>query len=212
MLKNPVSVSLFFEGPPGESLFTKPVGWHGPHQKQDHLHLEAAKTQLSSFVESHDDRSLAIFGALLAEERVNVLLKEVLPAYDAISGFQASRRLAILRALQLIPNFIVVAAEAISEVRNKFAHKIDLSRFDNLPTATNDKLRPALKSFGSFSYDVDAQHSRDVFVNLVINTVTGLHAYRETLQGLRHHIYDSGKIEDKIGQSYASNNSAAISC
>lgn len=112
----------YIYGVPGETLFHKPF----PHKVTE---FDDAATLLKRMIDSGDQRAHAIVAALISETYVDRLLCLLLPSYP-LEGEQATRKIKLLTAFEIIPKHLTEAADLLQRVRNKFAHHLEIASFD----------------------------------------------------------------------------------
>ena len=82
-----------------------------------------------------DDRLLVLTSALLIENAVEALLSAISPGFDKLlsrSTFTFSMKLEVAKAMKLIPFKVLNNADFIRDIRNKFAHKLEIESFESL--------------------------------------------------------------------------------
>ena len=78
------------------------------------------------------DRLVGLIAAMVIESSLDRLLQSIAPGFKA-SGFTFAVKIKIAESLQLLPARILDACDFIGQVRNKFAHNVQLTRFEDLP-------------------------------------------------------------------------------
>lgn len=111
-----------------------------------------------------DDRTLAIVGALLIEEKLDEFIAVYIPGHKKLSkekDFTFSFKVRVASACHIIPNRILNSIEVIRKIRNDFAHKLDIKTFEEYVAydiaksgqKVVPKVEPRLKAFGNFFKD-----------------------------------------------------------
>lgn len=183
-----------FAGPPGETVFYRKLAsieW----EEEWNQEVPALFARLER---AGDDRSLVLFSALLVEAQLDALLAIWIPRYkvklqESLS-FTFSMKLELLDAMRLIPRIIVRCADVVRDVRNKFAHKLECDRLEEMKEKWPD-LCARVKA----AYDDDYPHHvpfpqppssdlRAQFDYVAFTAICGLRTYRVNLAALREKI------------------------
>ena len=126
-----------FDGPRGESLFDRPLIGFFRHNPLPELFRKVERLD--------DDRFLAVLSALAVERQLDRCLDAFLPAYERLTEvegvFGFSMKVRLLKAFNFVPHLVLSATDLIREVRNKFAHDLDVASFDDLPEKLQNRLR-----------------------------------------------------------------------
>ncbi|MCI0489225.1 MAG: hypothetical protein L0229_21750, partial [Blastocatellia bacterium] len=187
-----ITIDVRFEGSPGKSLFQHLIQECISEKETSEIQAQI-DTTVEHVKEYDDDRLLVLVGALLVENAVDRLLASFMPGYKALQeksrDFTFSMRIELARALQLIPNHILSAADAIRDVRNKFAHVLEINTFAALGKNKGQALRDHLRNFSVIpEQDWD---EADIFGQLVIVTTMALYLYKPHTQWLNEYVRSS---------------------
>lgn len=117
-------IIAFINGTPGETLFHTPLP--GKLLEQDDVVEMMRKIR-----DTQDSRSFVLVSAMVTETYVERLLSLLLPKYS-LEHQLASKKIALLASFEIIPKHITDAALAINQVRNKFAHDLQIVSFAEL--------------------------------------------------------------------------------
>ena len=129
----PTPMSIF-DGPNGESLFPQPVLQLFRHNPLPDLFQKA---------EQSDDRLMTILTALVAESCLDRCLGAFMPQYSKLTETREctfSAKIRTLQALDFLPRLIPSSVNEIRRARNEFAHDLDLTTFDSLPSGIKQSL------------------------------------------------------------------------
>jgi hypothetical protein len=186
-------------GPEGETIFSghETQGFAMLRRDPDELMLLLRKIEAAT-----DDRLYALMGALIMENRLEKLMRAWLPDLDLDDqAFTTSVRLKMLRGAQLIPLHVVKAANVVREVRNAFAHDLELETFDALPVSKRDRIKAChLDAYGSDA--ADATPLRKQYRATVLVAVFGFDMFTPAIAWLHETLKssqfrDSAKAESK---------------
>jgi hypothetical protein len=181
---------LNIEGIKGESLFYKPIVWF---IAPDFEKIRKQFIRHKKFIEqTKEERLLSIVAALSVEEAMDLCLRSYIPKYQAkLEGtrdFSFFLKIQLARSLCLIPGHILNGADLIREIRNKFAHDLDIEGFNFLGNEFNDRLK---EMFHKFTPERDPKSIavKDLFVNVAMCVIVGLGIYASHAKAAREYIY-----------------------
>jgi hypothetical protein len=100
--------------------------------------------EIKRIFQMDDDRLLALVSALLVEEAIDTLLRELMPGYGKLLeniGFTFSLKIDVLRALHLVPFRLIANADLIRKLRNEFAHYLEVDSFSSLDSGRLEELK-----------------------------------------------------------------------
>ncbi len=165
-----------------------------------------------------DHRLLAVVTALLIENRLDKILKLLLPKYSKLTdqtAFTFSMKIRMLEAFNLIPQQLLEAAHILRKIRNEFAHNLEITTFDQI----GSKFQKSLKNFRNKAYknrekteqyeqaNSDLHHS---FKQVSFYCIAGLDVYQPNIdefnsiirsESLHNQIYiNANKLQDEITQ------------
>ncbi len=133
------------EGNRGDSLFYRPL-LHVVNQEIMDT-IQKKLDSLSIYKQAKDDRALVIIGALIVEQGLDNFLSQWIPEYKKME-FSFSRKIALMSALRLIPNKICATLTCLNEMRNCFAHKLEIKCFQDIDSERHIKqLKKNVQSF-----------------------------------------------------------------
>ena len=123
-------------GTEGESLFTKQFDFW--------KYIEWNKDMPKYFQRLNkveDERSFAILSASLLEYQFDKFLKEFIPEYKILvnKNTNFSTKINIVAAFNLIPKQFIIMSNLIRNIRNNFAHNLEVDNFLQL-----EDLKPCL--------------------------------------------------------------------
>ena len=82
-----------------------------------------------------DQRSKVVLSGIIIEYHLDRLLKTLLLDYNILTnktGFTFSIKISLLESLRLIPIKIINSCDCIRQVRNTFAHNLDLDKIEDI--------------------------------------------------------------------------------
>jgi hypothetical protein len=167
-----------FKSEKGESLFTEPCAAFG---------TSAAETAIPSYQiieNAKDHRSKVILSALVIETNLDSLLEAWMPGYKDLvekKEFTFSLKIEILRAMRLMPPHIVDAADVLRDVRNQFAHHLEVDSLDNL----HQKYEGRLSGLHSRIFGTASKTIVEKFDDLAKLAIQGFRAYAGNIRLLR---------------------------
>ena len=178
---------LNFEGATNETLFWHLKSWLIADKEND---LQKRLDELWEHYKDIDDqRLLALVGALCIETALDALLERFMSDYDSFKrdmDVTFSLKIKIARGLHLIPQKILNSCDLIRQIRNDFAHNLNLSELTYLPKKRLDKLGPYVRAF-----DIKERNSQDwvvLYRDLVGFTALGLIAYSYQIEAFRDYL------------------------
>lgn len=140
-----------FRGDQGSCVFKRPLIILDEHDKKETLPVFIQRLQGTV-----DHRSLALLGALVLEHHLDSMLSAFMPKYkkltDKSDSFTLSLKIAMLSALHLIPEHLTGCADVVKDVRNAFAHKLELDSFENLDGTIRDRIKTRCIEIHGTSY------------------------------------------------------------
>lgn len=173
------------EGKPGESLFW--MGMFDLTSRENELPELFRKVKGMS-----DHRLLAIVTALIVEDRLDKILSSFLPRYSVFekTDFTFSMKIRLLEALNFIPPLITAAAHCLREIRNEFAHHLEFTKFSELGSKVQTKLRVqrATAYEGMEKPDRPEGELHEAFHELSFFCIACLDSYTVNVRLLREHL------------------------
>jgi len=137
--------------------------------------------------EASDDRAFVILLALVIEHLVDETLETWMPRYKALSehqDFNFSIKLELLNALSLVPGFIIRGSHCIRQLRNDFAHDLNIEKLEQLAKKV-EMLRNLSDEVVVQKDLVKGSSARDLAKFLSFVVCVGLLGYRENMKYLR---------------------------
>ncbi len=209
--KQPViklGVKLIISGKKGESLFYNTDTFNSLLVTDDNvITISKQLTKYANLVyKEKEERLLALIGAISVEEALDSFLKTYIPDYKRIlenTDFTLSMKVEMAYSLRLIPRHILNSADLIRRIRNEFAHKISIDRFDYLDEKLKKKLQIRFKEFCP-EEDINNTSFSELFVKVVQFVVLALVTYSYCAKVANEYIYSEDfinllnkRIEDK---------------
>jgi hypothetical protein len=156
-------------------------------------------TYIKKINNSVDDRAYVIFAAGLLEKQISEILYLIFPKHKFLEEsecFTFSMKIRILKATSLLPNQILNFADLVRELRNVFAHNIEIENFEDFSKIP--KLDKKLKKLDSYCSEwssnlVKSQFKSDPrtkFDDLYRLSLGGLFCYETNVKILFETIWD----------------------
>lgn len=175
------------EGVEGETLFWHLKEWLVVEHTEDiQAHLD---TMWQHYKDVTDERLMALVGALCIETSLDVLLGNFIENYELLrtdSDFTFSIKIKIARSMCLIPNKILNSCGLTRQVRNEFAHNLEISCFNHLEAKYSGKFEPYVREFNV--RDRDWSDLVSLYRDLVSFTIAALTAYSFQLRALKSYL------------------------
>jgi len=186
------------EGKKGESLFYRPLIWG---VEEDMKLLKEQYTEYEKIIsEAKEERLLAMVGTMSMEEALDLFLRSYIPDYsrlEELRDFTLYVKIQLACSLKIIPVHIFDAAILINNIRNKFAHNLNISCFNELDEGIKGNLRQKYRAF--FTKDTDADLALEViFHGVVDGVIIGLEVYASNLRVARDYIHSDDFLKDLI--------------
>lgn len=185
------------QGPQGESILSGPL-WGMMAERVNELPELFQKT-----AGLNDHRLLALVTAMIVEDRINKVLSAFFARPKLIvdnDKFTFSMRIRVLEAANIIPLHITEACDIIRDIRNTFAHQLDITSFDQID-------KPWKRVSGLISRRPDIVGSRgesrlDQFRSLSFVAIVGLDSFKTSARLLREALQNPAVI-NKIAKEHA---------
>jgi len=151
------------DGEKGQSVFTHPSADPSQIYKRN---LE--NDQLMAKAKgAADERSYVLIVALIAEYRVNQVLRAWLPGYKKLDDnhdFTFSMRTELIRAANLIPSHILRCIDLVRMIRNDFAHNLNIERLEQIEERDKARLKTLYNEiYSSYGQSAQGKTSRQLF-------------------------------------------------
>lgn len=174
-----------YSGTEGETIFIEPyvnlLDFEGQDESRQIFHRLGAYK---------DDRSMALISALVCEAYIDQTLSAIMPGYVSNikkdSNFSFSMKTKVLRALEIVPRHLTKAADLVREVRNKFAHNLELDLLEHIESKILDRL-VSFASQRNASY-VDLNDCRSTYDFAVTCATSGLASYLVNVRDLNSQV------------------------
>ncbi|MBI9056098.1 MAG: hypothetical protein JEY96_19915 [Bacteroidales bacterium] len=147
--------------------------------------------------ESVDDRAYVIFAAGLLEKQITQILQIIFPKYkylEDVDSYTFSMKIRMLKALNLLPNHFLNFSDLVREIRNVFAHNIDIESFEDF--AEHPKLLKKLRKIDAYCAEWKENLVKSNFDNKWRNKFDDI--YRLALEGLFCYEENVKALFDKI--------------
>lgn len=145
-----------------------------------------------------EERLLALIGAISVEEALDSLLGAYIPNYKLIlenTDFTFSMKVEIAYSLNLIPKHILNSSDLVRKIRNKFAHDINVDRFEYLDKRLKDNLKVRFKEF-YHEEDFSSMAYSELFVEIIQSVVSALDLYKYYGKAAKEYIYSEDFIKE----------------
>ena len=181
-------------------------GHNDEYFKTQYKHGEGSgnwNKKLSAYIKkinnSVDDRAYVIFAAGLLEKQITEILYLIFPKNKFLKEsecFTFSMKIRILKATSLLPNQFLNFADLVRELRNVFAHNIEIENFEDFSKVPS--LEKKLKKLDSYCSEwsgnlVKSQFKTDTrtkFDDLYRLSLQGLFCYETNVKILFKTIWD----------------------
>jgi hypothetical protein len=184
------------EGKKGESLFYHPVIWV---IEKDFNRIKEQNERHNEFMSrAKEERLLALVGALLMEEALDLLLGAYIPDYSRLKDprvFTPFLKIELAHSLRIIPKHIIDAIALVNKVRNKFAHELKLESFDRLDVGIKNSLKDRCEVFYP-DEEVNGKTVKELFTKVVFGVITALAVYAPHLRATREYIFSEAFVRE----------------
>lgn len=169
---------------------------------QDEI-IKTWNQEIPKYVENfntyEEDRNAVIYFALFVEYHVNKCLEILFPDFDSLLGISKtaiSTKINILAAFKLFPIQIFEALRCINNIRNEFAHDIEITKLDDIQLlnekrkkGTTLKLVSLTNEYeGDYNYEKINDTLKNRFKSLCLNTITAFRIYEPLVKDLRKNL------------------------
>lgn len=178
MVKASEIFEMYFNGEKGKTVFST-VFSESLFRAQEDPRLE------SKVPYEGDDRSMVLVSAMVSEAYIDRLLCILLPKYDRLldntNNFTFSTKIRLLESFEIVPTHLIRAADLVRQVRNQFAHDLDVSVLGHVDPKILNRLR-SLYEERKIHRDAGPSDVRTLFDAISYMATTVLYAYRENLK------------------------------
>lgn len=189
-----------FDGEIGESLFVEPFS-------------DTLKKTLDETFEVHelfkktgsagDERSLAVIAALIIENRLDHILRALMPNYEEVAlRWTPSLKRSVLSAMRICPQHIIDCAHCVQQIRNDFAHDLNRDAFDKVEPKYLTKLSYLFHGLYG-SEEAKIKSHREKFMGVAYVAFYGLELYTRNVEVLMSEITNTDflkSLQDKAHQ------------
>lgn len=143
-----------------------------------------------------DIPAIVVVNSLIIENNIDDIIESLMPDYKILknnTNFTFSMKIDILKALKVIPNFILNSCDIIRKIRNEFAHNLEIDDFDKLDKPLIKKMDGQLKNFDKKTNM--EQPILDRYNELNFFTSWALQTYKTHTQRLNEYIRDDNFIK-----------------
>jgi len=158
-----------------------------------------------------DDRLVAMTGELLVENAVDSVLQAFMPTFkETFKRPSFYTKIEFARALTLCPSHLFDSAHSIREIRNDFAHNLEVANFSMVSPKRIEKLRAQYRLYDWYTPPrIDSMNTAQVFIGLTYEISIVLHAYALQTAILRRYLHDEGF--QKLLENFCASQHAAAS-
>ena len=142
-----------------------------------------------------EDRAIVLVGALFVENAVDQLITSIIPDFSKVNKRKEitfSVKIDLAKALNMAPSSILNCADRIRDIRNEFAHNIELETFDDLDERHYDSLKAHLYKYlpnnAPEKKTIDNYSFYELFRDATENTVLNLLIYAWNINVLNEYI------------------------
>lgn len=147
------------EGPHGKSRFRRLLVWllpSDPTEYQRELQKEI-DDYWAHYKDLTDERAVVLAGSLCVEHCLNRMIDAFFPASGRLHDFGFYRKINLIRACTLIPSRILDDCATVNNLRNDFAHNLELNNLSDLGDGKFQHVDQALKRYQK-SYDFNVPY------------------------------------------------------
>ncbi|CAH1070285.1 conserved hypothetical protein [Candidatus Nitrotoga sp. 1052] len=170
-------MDMYFHGEEGKTIFSHPFN-------RSLLEEDDASKLLKKVHDAGDDRSMVLVSAMVCETYIDLLLAILLPKYsrllDGAGNFTFSTKIKLLDSFEIIPSHLTRAADLVRQVRNEFAHNLEVSSLSDVDPKIFRKLR-GLYDERKIRTDIGPDDLSNLFSTVSYLATSVLYAYRESL-------------------------------
>lgn len=164
---------LDIEGPEG-TIFTRPliIVIDGARERELQGLIDEYWGKLA---EIENDRAFVLVGALLMENAINMLLAAIIPnfrSYNEKTDATFSTKIELARDLKIVPIRHLNVADRIRDIRNDFAHELEMDSFDKISENKAQSLRTFLDTYTEG--ESKGKNVKEVFQLLVTKSTLAL--------------------------------------
>ena len=171
------------------------------HSGLIHNHAEYISKTLAIFEPLEglqDDRAVVLVCAMIVENYLDQYIESFIPRYNLLkneNAFFFSWKIQLARSLCLCPNHIFNSIDLIREIRNEFAHNLNIKTLKELDKSDIDSLLDHAKKFTDGpEYEIQKKMRlyKSLFISLATNIAVDLDGYGLLISELNEHIRADG--------------------
>jgi len=151
--------------------------------------------RVAYFNESSEERNGVTYLALFVEIELFRIIKIIFPDFSKYLGnANFSSAINYLRSFKLIPDHILDAAKCIKDIRNEFAHNINIVQLSDLEGQKMiEKLNEFVDTYqGDYNYFKSEDTLLSRYKTVCMNIIAALRIYEPSIRHVRKQL-DSGK-------------------
>lgn len=154
---------------------------------------EEVPTHIQRFNNYKEDRNAVLYLTLFVEYHLNQCLSILFPDFDSLLGLSktaTSSKINFLASFRILPVQIFDAMRCLNNIRNEFAHDIDVINLSDLSSLTGSRLNRTVTKLTELTDNFEGDYMygneiRDRFKSLCLNTITALRIYEPMIKDLR---------------------------
>lgn len=156
---------------------------------------EELPKRVAYFNESTEERNGVTYLALFVEMELFRIVKIIYPDFSKFLGnANFNSVINYLRSFKLIPDHILDATKCVKDIRNEFAHKIDIVNLSDLPEKLLEKLNHLIDTYeGDYNYVKIEDTLLSKYKTICMNIIAALRIYEPSIKSIREQL-DSGKF------------------
>lgn len=137
-----------------------------------------------------DERSFVILSASLLEYQIDKFLKAFIPKYKVLVN--DNTKLRIIEAFNLIPNQFVQMSDNVRNIRNKFAHSLQIDNFQQLEEVKPDLITEMKRLWNKYENDMTFWKLENslvfMFKDICRTAIEGIHVYEYNISLFRQYL------------------------
>lgn len=152
---------------------------------------------------SGDDRSRSILMNLILEHLTDILLTHLIKNYRKFVKTNKPSfylKLSLLKSFELLPDQVFASIDCLREIRNKFAHRLEIVNFSDIDEKIQSKIDQTVR-LASFEKEEMPQTLEKKISRIEFHAVVGLYAYEPNLKLLSDHI-NSPDFKEQLDKEY----------
>lgn len=151
---------------------------------------------VKNFNQFTEDRNAVIYFALFVEYHVNKMIEILMPDFNNLIGTSKasiSLKINLLDSFKLLPKQIFESARCINNIRNEFAHEIEIINLEDLNSLPNDRKKKTVDKLtsltneyeGDYQYEKVQDNLKNRFKSLCLNTISAFRVFEPSVNQLR---------------------------